>query len=250
MSRESTPKVVPGEHLTKLLERNQQLRDPEQTPGNLSPWLPELQRWQSWRLAESYQDLRDSARYAAAAEFFLTDLYGDRDVSRRDADIERILPMMRRWLPESVIGTVALAVDLHALSHELDLSMVHWLEERGGKPRIGIQDYIDAYAGIDRVHDRRRQIHLIGDLGRQLDHWVKKPMLARSLRFARTPARLAGLLELQSFLERGFTAFGAIGGAEEFLNLIEEREMTYMKRLQAQRDDPFDLQGKDGLDKQ
>ena len=41
----------------------------------------------------------------------------------------------------------------------------------------------------------------------------------------REPALLAGLGELQAFLERGYAAFGAMrGGAGEFVGIVVERE--------------------------
>ena len=33
-----------------------------------------------------------------AAQFFLTDLYGEHDFSQRDADIARVIPMMQKLL--------------------------------------------------------------------------------------------------------------------------------------------------------
>ena len=42
--------------------------------------------------------LADPTRRAAAM-FFLTDVYGDHDFSRRDADIARVIPIMRPLLP-------------------------------------------------------------------------------------------------------------------------------------------------------
>lgn len=53
-----------------------------------------LRAWQSDRLAATYRDLLDSERYRAAARFFLTDLYGPKDFSERDHEVERILPTM------------------------------------------------------------------------------------------------------------------------------------------------------------
>ncbi len=41
----------------------------------------------------------------------------------------------------------------------------------------------------------------------------------------RGPAVLAGLGELQAFLERGYSAFGAMrGGASEFVTIVVSRE--------------------------
>ena len=47
----------------------------------------------------------------------------------------------------------------------------------------------------------------------------------------RGPAQLAGLGELQSFLERGFTAFRSMRSAQAFLDTIIERERALSARL-------------------
>jgi hypothetical protein len=50
---------------------------------------------------------------------------------------------------------------------------------------------------------------------------------------------MAGLQDLQDFLERGFEAFRAMGGAEEFLALIRERETEILNRLFSGEPGPF-----------
>ena len=52
-------------------------------------------------------------------------------------------------------------------------------------------------------------------------------------------AQLAGLSELQAFLERGFTAFDALGGADEFLSAVSQRELAVSERLFGGHPDPF-----------
>jgi hypothetical protein len=59
------------------------------------------------------------------------------------------------------------------------------------------------------------------------------------LKAARLPAQLAGLSELQAFLERGFRAFDALGGAEEFLSRVAAREQEVSRRLFSGAADPF-----------
>ena len=56
-------------------------------------------------------------------------------------------------------------------------------------------------------------------------------MLRTSLKAMRGPARAAGLGALQTFLESGFEAFGAMRGAHEFLATIRERETELARRL-------------------
>jgi hypothetical protein len=91
----------------------------------------------------------------------------------------------------------------------------------------------------DLYGDRRRQIRLIGRVGADLDAAVKKHGVHRLLRASRIPAQLAGLSELQSFLERGFSAFAQLGGAGEFLGRIDRQEREVSRRLFAGEADPF-----------
>ncbi|HNJ51512.1 MAG TPA: hypothetical protein PK827_12850, partial [Accumulibacter sp.] len=53
-----------------------------------------LRAWQAARLARTHTDLLSSRRYAQAAQFFLSDLYGPKDFSSRDEEVERILPLL------------------------------------------------------------------------------------------------------------------------------------------------------------
>ena len=109
--------------LARRLACHQALFDPRREPRNRLRWLPELRRWQAQRLREGFaRFLADPAR-RPAAEFFLTDVYGDHDFSRRDADIARVLPAMQRLLPGALLETVADAIELGALTQALDLRM-------------------------------------------------------------------------------------------------------------------------------
>ncbi len=69
--------------------------------------------------------------------------------------------------------------------------------------------------------DRERQIDLIALLGEALDKLTHLRFIGMTLKVMRKPARLAGLGELQAFLERGYSAFGAMrGGAGEFVSIV------------------------------
>ena len=52
-----------------------------------------------------------------------------------------------------------------------------------------------------------------------------------TLKLMRAPARMAGLGELQRFLEGGFVTFKAMRGADEYLAIILRRETLLMERL-------------------
>ena len=189
-----------------------------------------LRDWQAARLAANYPDLLVSERYGDAARFFLSDLYGPMDFSRRDTEIERILPMLRVALPSSGLETLSLAMELDALSESLDADMVATLPRQRGTLVIDEERYANAYCRVDRRADRERQIALIVDTGEALEALARKSLVAGALRVMRGPAQLAGLGELHEFLERGFAAFRRMGPADEFLARIADNE----RRLMAQ----------------
>src|SRR3546814_13512706 len=100
--------AMPRPSMSRRLERrlacHQALHDPAREPRNGLRWLPELRRWQAARLRDSFAPFLADPSRRPAAEFFLDDVYGDRDFTRRDADIARVLPMMQRLLPEKMLG--------------------------------------------------------------------------------------------------------------------------------------------------
>lgn len=225
--------------LARMMAANRRLRDPQATPGNLSPHLPALQRWQAKRLRDNFVDFLADASMRGAAEFFLTDLYGDHDVTARDRSVERFMPLMRKVLPGPLIGAAADAIELAALSHAFDLRMAEAVARDGRGGDITAERYADAYRKVGKPRLRLRQIALIQDVGKLLDRAVRKPWLWRILKMSRLPAKAAGLGELQSFLERGFSAFRDLGGADTFLKEITRREREVSRRLFAGHPQPF-----------
>lgn len=228
--------------LHRVLEANRRGRDPVREPRNRSAWIGPLQRWQAARLGRSFTDFLVQPKTEAAARFFLDDLYGDHDVSARDRDVERVLPLMRKLLPPHLIETAADAIELAWLSHAFDLRLAQALQGMlGPKDRIEEATYARAYRVVGKPRLRGRQIDLILRIGATLDHAVHKPWIPRLLRASRLPAKLAGLGELQGFLERGFAAFQRLQGADHFLNEIARRERETSRRLLAGTPKPFEV---------
>ena len=204
-------------------------------PGRPQPSrLAELKVWQAQRLVKTYADIASQPRYRAAIRFFLEDLYGPKDFSARDAAMLKILPAMTRMLPARAVETAALAIEIEALSEELD----HRLAAALDGP-LDEASYARAYRASASPEERRRQIALVVDVGKRLDALVRSPFVYRTLKLMRKPAKLAGLASLQDFLERGFNAFAAMDGADEFLGTIEGRESAILKRLFSGEPEPF-----------
>lgn len=214
----------PAAALKRHLHALKSLRgDHRATPSRLK----DLKRWQSERLAASYADLSHQPRYREATRFFLHDLYGPKDFSHRDEAMMRILPAMSRLLPRVAVETAALAIELEALSEDLDHRVAAVLESGP----ITEATYAEANRRVVRREERERQIDLIEAVGHRLDVLVRKPLVLRTLQLMRGPARAAGLSDLQDFLERGFSSFHAMHGADEFLAVLRSRETAIIDRI-------------------
>jgi hypothetical protein len=200
-----------------------------------------LMEWQTDRLRRTYSDLVATLRYAGAARFFLEELYGPKDFSKRDHDLDRISPIMVRMLPANVIETVAKAMELNALSQELDNALLAELDPVG-PDQLREADYVAAYRRCDNYDLRLQQIDLIGVLGRDLDRIVRKRFIAGALQMMRRPAAMAGFSEMHDFLEMGFTAFREMGGADYFLTTVMTRERRILDRIVGGHAHPFELE--------
>lgn len=188
-----------------------------------------FRQWQAGRLARTHADLLESRRFHDAAVFFLTDLYGPQDLSRHTEDVRRIVPLIVKMLPAPAIETVADAIELDALSEELDRAMIERLGPAADE--LTSQAYADAYRRIGRRDQRNRQIDLIAHLGHSLDGLTRQPFIGSALRVMRKPAEVAGLGGLQSFLERGYGAFRTMRGSREFVDIVAGRERAISDAL-------------------
>lgn len=232
--------VDPAARLSRRLVCHQALHDPQREPRNRLRWLKPLQAWQTRRLERSFaRFLQDPAR-RPAAHFFLSDVYGDRDFSQRDADIAKVMPMMQRLLPSALLATVTDGIELGALTHALDMRMAQALQRLAPRRRsIDEPLYAQAYRAVGLPRLRARQIVLIDHVGQGLATALRTPGVSMLLKLSRMPAKAAGLGELQLFLERGFAAFGQLDDAESFLADIRDSEIRTMRRLFAGEQDPF-----------
>jgi len=241
MPRAARPVLTdPTPRLTRRLACHQALHDPAREPRNALRWLKPLQAWQARRLERSFEGFLQDPLRSPAARFFLTDLYGEHDFARRDADIARVVPMMQGLLPAALLRTVADGIELGALTHALDLRMAEALTRLAPRrKRIDDALYARAYRDVGHPRLRARQIELIGEVGLGLWAALRMHGVGALLKLSRVPARAMGFGELQGFLERGFGAFGQLGDADAFLADIRKNETRAMQRLFAGHPDPF-----------
>lgn len=205
-------------------ERRARLADPV-----LGAWVTSLKAFQQGRFVRTYPDLLAHPRWSAAARFFVDELYGPADFTARDRGFARVVPALVRLFPSEVVETVERLLALHALSERLDTAMAAAVagEEGAWEP----ERYGRAWRTVGRRVDREEQVAAVLAVGRRLDELTRQPGLRTSLRLMRLPAGVAGLGDLQGFLERGFDAFRAMGGATGFLQVVEAREAVWLAWL-------------------
>jgi hypothetical protein len=211
--------------------------DPQRAEDRLA-----LRAWQAERLAGTYPDLLASERHGPAATFFLSDLYGPKDFSQRDEEVTRILPTMKRMLPDAALKAFGAAIELDYLSELLDHDVARSLRAAQGAGPLAVDAprYADAYRACGHETERRRQIELVDGIGRALDRLTRMPLVAGALELMRGPAKMAGLAEVHDFFKRGYDAFRHMRGAEEFLRTIRDRETQLMERLLAGHPSAFE----------
>jgi hypothetical protein len=221
-----------GQRLSGLVQRCRAGRLKLIANGELRPEFRALAGFQADRLSATHGDLLESDRFGPAASFFLTDLYGDRDYSPRDEDMERVYPVMIRMMPKGALESIAKGMEVHALTQELDYQMAQVLgrELRTGR-KLSAEKYADAYRNCDNEAERERQIRLIGEVGRALDRVVHHTLVYQTVLLAHGPAHMAGFGALHDFIERGFVAFRHMKDADEFIDTIQKRELAIMAAI-------------------
>lgn len=230
---EQSAKQIHGARLRTFLFRAIALRKAANADPDLARYRLLLREWQARRLAATHRDFLDSKHFGEVARFFLSDLYGPKDFSERDHELERVLPMVISFLPASGVHTVALAIELDAVSEELDEAMIRALRAAARIESIDDDAYAEAYRTCGNRPLRERQIELIAETGHALDRLTRKAFVSSALRLMRAPAHAAGLGALHDFLERGFHAFRRMRDPGVFLGAVCDRETHIMERLFA-----------------
>jgi hypothetical protein len=216
--------------LTASIETAARLRASAKASIRPSSARTALRRWQAGRFSRAHADLLASAEYGDAARFFLTDLYGPADVTKRDALMQRVVPIMSKMLSAPALNVVANAIELDSLSESLDADMV---EALGEKVDLDGGAYARAYRQIGRQDDRARQILLIEHLGASLETLSRQRMLGMALAMIRKPMEIAGFADLHNFLVRGYESFRKMKTAKPFLDAIIAQEKAASRALLA-----------------
>ncbi|MCO4812647.1 MAG: hypothetical protein KC572_13675 [Gammaproteobacteria bacterium] len=199
---------------------------------------PELRRqyenFLDWQVAYSlpfYSEFREVPQTAAAVEFVISDLIGT-NISARDADLARVVPIMVRLLPEKALQALASALELNARALSINLDICRTLFEHTNiSAGISEQDYCDAFRRSTTLDECVELIDLTLALGHNLKRLVRRPVLGMTLRAMHRPAHAAGFGAMQDFLEKGYSTFHAIEDIDYFLDRFAVRLSEVFTRI-------------------
>ena len=194
-----------------------------------------IKRVQAQRFAHTYADLLRDVRFGPPAQFFLTELYGEKDYTDRDQQFARIAGPLERIFPADVVATAETLAELHRLSEHLDDRMAEAWRALEPLRLEAAARYLRAWRNVGERDQRQLQLHSVLELGHELADLTAMAGLRSLLRTMRLPARLAGLSALQAFLEAGFDTFAVLsrspGAVPRFLATIAERENAWIAQL-------------------
>ena len=221
-----------AERIRRAVAEVEQLRLESAAVPRIGAAVSAVKVFQARRFAGTYADLLAGGHYAAAARFFLEELYNDRDYAERDAQFVRIAGAMEKLFPRDVAETASALAELHALTESLDHAMAKAIEGAAGSEAAR---YVAAWRHVGRRAERELQLERVLAIGVEMARITRLPGLRLMLKMMRGPAAAAGLSSLQRFLEAGFDTFAAVGkargGAPAFLAIIEERERALLRML-------------------
>ncbi len=195
-----------------------------------------VRTYQQMRMASTHAALLRSDRYAPAARFFLTELYTTADLTKRDADIERVIRVLVKFLPDKALATLAAGLEIDALSEMLDgsLAVLARRFQNDKRPlRLTKDEYARAYIAVGQFELREEQLRLTERIGFALDRLSRMPLLLSLLKLMRGPANAAGVGDLHNFLESGYAAFSHMKGGKEFVAGVVDREREAHQTLVA-----------------
>lgn len=233
-----TPKLYgmkASERIRDAIADVSELRQMAAGRPELAHALHEVKTWQSRRFATTYHDLLGSEDYGGCAQFFLEELYSERDYSHRDAQFARVAGAIELTFPAHVVNIALSLAELHATTERLDLSMAKCWEHADQAPTM--ERYKAAWQAVGEPATRLWQLDTVLLIGQELTELTKKTSLRILLKMMRRPAEMAGLGDLQTFLETGFDRFGRLAKTGDhagyFLATIGERERRWINDLYA-----------------
>ncbi len=190
-----------------------------------------LQEFQQRRLLHAYEDLRSNPEYDQIGKFFFEELYAPEDFSFRDKSIKKLRKVLSGAVYKGMLNAVSMVIELHELSDRLDDQMVEKMLEKDIDENMTMDQYKMVYRLLDNYDERIYQIKLSVDVNRVFHRLSKKWIVGVSLKTVRAASHMLGVGEIMDFVNRGYEAFRKIDNIDEFVNIIETREIEWHDKI-------------------
>jgi hypothetical protein len=197
--------------------------------------------WLNDYMMAFYADLRPRPGYGAALDFVITDLTGT-GISRRDADLARVVPVMARMLPGRALETLATAMELNARVLQMNLAICRALFAGRNDTAISERDLCQAYRRAVTLETCLELSALTRRVGDKLQRAVRSRALGLMLKAMHGPAHAAGFGALHDFLQTGYVRFEAIADVPGFLDQLESRMTHILTRIFTEPLDSLSLE--------
>ena len=228
-----------AQQLQRDLNRYRQLKQHDESLADFRESLYRLQSWQAQRMRKTHQQLLEDEKYRVATEFFLQDIYGGIDLTHIANEAERALNKALKILPEKVMVTATYALELNALSAELDELLADYLFNHMGESDISMEAYTEAFRRSASLELRQRQVDLARHLAVGLDKYVRSRVIYTTFKLVRKPAHKAGIQNLYEFMGKGFDAMRPMGSASAVIHRIVDREAELIEAIFSGESLPF-----------
>ena len=208
------------------LEMATNIRKEYLTDSNLKEKKDVLKAYQVERLKITHKECLSDPNTKEATKFFLTEIYSDKDLTKRDADLAKIVPMMCKFFPKELLIVLSDAIELDALTEVLDMKMCKNLNVN-----FTDEEYMKVYREKTKYDDRKKQIQLTNALGLSLIDVVKYPLIGGLLGKMGFPAKMMGLSEMHELLNNGFNIFKNTKNVEQFLETLIQNEYDILEDI-------------------
>ena len=208
------------------LEMATNIRKEYLTDSNLKEKKDALKAYQVERLKFTHKECLNDPNTKEATKFFLTEIYSDKDLTKRDADLAKIVPMMCKLFPKELLIVLSDAIELDALTEVLDMKMCKNLNVN-----FTDEEYMKVYREKTKYDDRKKQIQLTNALGLSLIDVVKYPLIGGLLGKMGFPAKMMGLSEMHELLNNGFNIFKNTKNVEQFLETLIQNEYDILEDI-------------------
>ncbi|MBF0303214.1 MAG: hypothetical protein HQK73_09250 [Desulfamplus sp.] len=190
-----------------------------------------LQTFQSNRLNNTYQDIKNDPQYDLMGDFFFNRLYAPEDFSFRDQGIKKLHTALDGKVYSGMVSAVTRVIELHELSDELDNKMVHKMIDTNIGHDMTMDQYQQIYRSLDNYDQRIYQINLSTEVTKTFHRLSQKWIVAVSLNTVKSAAYFFKIKPVVDFIYQGYTAFRQIKNIDYFINTIHEREIAWHNEI-------------------